>query len=297
MAANDDRIHATSDLTLAQPARSRDSRDITTRSRSRDITLARSRSRSRSHSRDAPERQPRKAASRGGRFAGTNANSVPASTTPSFEWLNDAHAYRTITQELAVVKRTYPATKTSLQGGNRGATHDAWKRSLRAEGRKLMRQVKLAKRHCSNPLSDTISESHVHTASENMRITRLPIDDVDIVLRPSPGITLAEMRSARFLVPRVKYPNHPNNQLDWVQWARVTGMEKTKLFRLACAEFGREMTVSPGAQRVFVLHLRCFIEAIVPVFAQYARENGAGRRGTMVNVQLIERTVQSTFTF
>jgi hypothetical protein len=263
--------------------------------------------RSRSRSRSCDEQPTRASRSRDeqptqsrGRFGSRTVNitdrtSSRASTAPSSEWLSDAHAHATVTNELTHVKQTYASQKKSLAGGRRGDAFAAWKQTLRAEGVKLMRQVRLVKRISSTAASDAIRSEHVHSASEAMRITRLPSDGVNVVLRPSPGTSLAEIADARFLQSRVSYPNHASG-VDWVRWTRVTGMEKTKLLRLAHAVFGRAMTMSPGAQRVFVMHLRCFIEAVVPVFAKYAREDADGR-GTKVTRELIELAAESMFSF
>lgn len=271
-----------------RPRRSR------SRSRSRDEQPARA-----SRSRDE---QPAQSRADRGRFGSSTVNSGDrtssrASTAPTREWLTDGIAYSTLHNELAFVKRSEPRTKLSLAGGRVGDTRDAWKETLRSEGVTLMENIAIAKRNSGTATSDTIKESHVLCASQIMRRTRLNNANANVRLMPTHDMSAVERATVLRMRPRLTFPDHENGELDWARWSAVCGMKGTAFARLANAVFGRDVSFSPKAKRVFARHLRAFIESIVPVIARYAREAGIGSSGKKINRELIELAANCPFSF
>ena len=253
--------------------------------------------RKRSRSFDEQPTQPRADRGRFGSLIANRSNrtSLRSSTAPTREWLTDALAYKTLYNELVFLSVMEPRTKLSLVNGRSGDTRDAWKETLRGEGVKLMENIALVKRISLTAMSNVIKASHVLCASLIMRRTRLKNASASRRLMPTHDMSDAQRSNVVRSYVRLEFPEHASGELDWKRWSAVCGMKGASFARLAHAVFGREMNFSAKAKRVFVRHLRGFIEAIVPVIAQYARESDHSASGERINRELIERAANCAF--
>ncbi len=166
---------------------------------------------------------------------------------------------------------------------------------MRSEGIKLMENIALVKRNSLIAMSNVIKDSHVLCASQIMCCTRLNNASASRRLMPTHDMSDAQRASVVRLYVRLEFPEHASGELDWKRWSDVCGMKGTSFARLAHAVFGREMNFNAKAKRVFVRHLRGFIESIVPVITRYARESDHSASGERINRELIERAANCPF--